>query len=208
MHKISITIISLCFFLLLTSNAYSQEVYFKTSDKPLAAGVYKHKKAIKKSYKTFYESEAERKFLKKLMKDDGLKELLGVYKLADRENEAFEYCPKLGCIIETGGHGYISVYDLKNKKEICSNPSTYVYSPSKKYRFGSLHNDGIKYFLEEKVGDNYICHDLCRDSHFPGNFYSIYWVDDETIFFLKDEENNDGSMHQAAYSAKIRIKTN
>lgn len=206
----SIRIISLCFFLLLTGNIYSQEIYFEISDKPLAAEVYKNKKTAKKSYKTFYNEEAEQEMMKVVAKDSELKELLGVYETADslgnkiltRENEAFEYCPKLGYIIETGGHGFISVYDLKNKKRICSNPITYIYSPSKKYRLGSLDDDGIKFFVEEKVGDQYICHNI----FFPGNISSIYWVDDETLYFLKEEENDAGSKYQAPYSAKIRIK--
>ncbi len=205
-----IKIILLSPFFCLSTYAYSQKIEITTSLETLDVGVYEHKKATKKSYKIFYNEEAEQKLWKILMKDDELKEILGVYESTDsvgnkvlmRENEAFEYCPKLGYIIETGGHGFISVYDLKNKKELCSNPSTYAYSPSKKYRFGNLQDDGIKYFLEEKLEGEYICHNI----YFPNQIYGIYWIDDETLYFLCEEINDNGSKHQVAYSAKFLKK--
>jgi hypothetical protein len=205
-----VKIISLSLFFCLSTYAYSQKIAIRTSLETLEDGVYQHKKATKKSYKTFYNEDAEQKLWKILMMNDELKETLGVFESTDsvgnkvlmRENEAFEYCPKLGYIIYTGGHGYILVYDLKNKKELCSNPSTYAYSPSKKYRFGSLQDDGVKYFLEEKVEGEYICYNI----YFPNQIYGIYWADDETLYFLCEETNDDGSKHQVAYSAKFLKK--
>lgn len=206
-----IKITLLCSFFFLTNDAYSQEAHFKTQIKALDVGVYDYSKVKKKSYKIFYNQEADQEFEKILMEDDGFNEIFGVFEAVDsvgnkvicRENEAFEYCPKLGYIIITGGHGYIFVYDIKTKKEICSNPSTYVYSPSKKYRFSSLQNDGIQYFLEEKVGDEYICHHI----YFSSNIHGVYWVNEETFYYLRDRQKDDGTTYQMAYSFTIQPKT-
>ena len=208
-----IKIALLYLFFSLSSYAYSQEAYFETHLKTLDAGIYEYDKAAKKSCKIFYDQEADREFEKILMTDGYFKEIMGGYEYVDsvgnnvfgRENEAIEYCPQLGYVIITGGHGFLFIYDIKRKKEIYSDPSPYVYSPSKKYRLKRFIGDPTEYVLEEKTGKEYVSYSI----YFPIiGVRGVYWIDDQTFYFLSDKLNNDGTISEQAYSATFTFHLN
>lgn len=196
-------------FLLSISNTYARSPIVPCKIRALDVGVYDAKKVIKNSYKVYYDEEAEKEFEKVLNRDEELRKIF-IEELIDddgnpyyiREREVYEYCPELGIIVEGGGHGYISVFNLNTKKEICTgSPASIIHSPSGKYRFSELMNDGMHYYLEEKVDGEYVCLGLVFDYYYPTNGFSgFYWHDDKTIYYLKEARRNDGSVYWRGYS--------
>jgi hypothetical protein len=194
------------------SGIYAQERQLQISPRALDIGVYDYSKVKKNSYKIYYgydyDDEAGVKFTEMLMQNERLKNsrLFGEYMKREdsdsavfiMENWAIEYCPELNYVIMTGGHGYLSVFNLETLERIISNPSTYVYSPSGKYRFGTLQDDGLNCFLEIKEGDKYVPYRILSN-----NMHGVYWVDDETIHYLRERERYDGSKYWVGYSTKF-----
>lgn len=195
---------------ILFSTLHAQEKQYQIRPKALDVGVYDYSKVKKNQYKVYYDDEAEKEFEERLMLDERLKSVnaFGEYIKRDdgstiyfREQEACEYCPELEYVIITGGHGFISAYDLRTLEAIFVNPSSYVYSPSGKYRFGTFQYDGREYYIEVKEGDKYIPYLLFYGNE--GDMSGVYWVDDETIHYLSKKERADGSIYQIGYSTKF-----
>ena len=137
-----------------TFQLFAQQKQYQIRPTALDVGVYDYDKVKKSPYKVYYDEEADKKFEERLMSDERLRNFnqFGEYVEQEdgstiyfREQEACEYCPELEYVIITGGHGYVSAYDLRTLEEIFVNPSSYVYSPSGKYRFGTFQYDGRKY---------------------------------------------------------------
>lgn len=211
--KKTITFCNIVILILIVCNAfqvYAQEKRYGISPKALDVGVYDYSKVKKNPYKIYYDEEAEKKFSEVLMSDARLRSLdaFGEYIRQEdgstvyfREQEAYEYCPELEYVMITGGHGYVSAYDLKTLEEIFVNPSSYVYSPSGKYRFGTFEYDGMKYYIEVKEGNKYTPYLICYMG--AGFMSGVYWVDDETIHYLSEKERTDGSKYWIGYSTKF-----
>lgn len=188
-------------------SSFSQQKDYAIHSKALGIGIYDAKKRVKNNYKVFYAEEAEREFEKVLQTDNKLRKLF-ISEISDengnilyiREREIYEYYPELGIIIEGGGHGYISAFDIIKKKEVYGNPSTYAYSPSRKYRFSGLNKDGMHYYLEEKINEEYV---LIGNIYFDGIVDGFYWIDDETIYYLKEKIKANGSKYWIAYSGQF-----
>ncbi len=198
------------FILCCTLRVSAQEKQLQIKPKALDIGVYDYSKVKKNPYKIYRDREADVKFTEMLMQNEKLKNsgLFGQYIKQDNdsivffmEEEAYEYCPELNYVMKTGGHGFVSAYDLATLEEIFVNPSSYVYSPSGNYRFGTFEYDGMKYYLEVKEGDKYVPYLLFYGVR--GSMEGVYWVDDETIHDLKEMEKPDGSKYQIGYSAKF-----
>lgn len=195
--------------LLSVLNIYAQPTVVPAKIRALDVGVYDAKKVVKSGYKVYYDEEAEKEFEKVLAADKELNKLF-IQELVDndgntyyvRERQVYEYCPELGIIVEGGGHGYVSVFDLNTKKEICAgSPASIIYSPSGKYRFSGLMNDGMHYYLEEKVDGEYVCLGLAFPYHWANNAVSgFYWHDDKAIYCLKEARRNDDSIYWKGYS--------
>ncbi|MBB4034841.1 hypothetical protein GGR21_000728 [Dysgonomonas hofstadii] len=192
------------------SQIYAQEKQLQIRPKALDIGVYDYSKVKRNPHKVYYEQEAEQKFSELLMQNERLKDsgIFGEYiKLENdstiffREQEAYEYCPELNYVMITGGHGFVSAYDLVSLEEIFVNPSSYVYSPSKKYRFGTFEYDGVRYYIEVEEGETYVPYLLAYGG--KGEMSGIYWIDDETICYLKEYEKADGSKYHIGYSTKF-----
>lgn len=193
-----------------TSQMLAQDKQYQIRSKALDIGVYDYSKVKKKLYKIYYEEEAEEKFSELLMVDERLLNsgIFGEYITFEndsieffREQEAYEYCPELAYVMITGGHGYVSAYDLNTLEQIFVNPSSYIYSPSRKYRFGTFEFDGIHYYLEVKENNKYIPYFLFSGSE--GDMTGVYWIDDETIHYLKEKKRQDDSIYWIGYSAKF-----
>jgi len=191
-------------------NAFSQgKGDYRVESKLLDTGVYNPEKVAKNSFKVFLDEEADQEFDKILSKDPELRKLY-VSDVIDgegpitsiREQEIYKYYPELGIILETGGHGYPSAFDIKNKKDVCGDPATYAYSPSGRYRLSGLDVDGMYYYLEEKVNNEYIC--LGR-VYFDGIISGYYWVDEETIYYLDEQQEDEGPIQRVAYSGRFVI---
>lgn len=189
---------------------FAQESQIQMKPKALDAGVYDYGKVKKKSYKIYYDEEADVKFREALMQSERLKNsgIFGEYIAQDdgstiffMEEEAYEYCPELSYVMKTGGHGYVSAYNLETLEELFVNPSTYVYSPSKKYRFGTFEYDGMRFYLEIKEEGKYVPYLIFYGT--KGDMKGVYWVDDEAIHYLQDKEKPDGSVYQIGYSTKF-----
>jgi len=178
--------------------------------KALDVGVYDYSKVKKNSYKIYYEEEADQKFNEILMQSEKLKNsgIFGTYIKQDNdsiiffmEEEAYEYCPELNYVMKTGGHGFVSAYDLISLEEIFVNPSTYVYSPSKQYRFGTFEYDGMQYYIEVKEGAIYVPYLLFYG--LKGDISGVYWTDEETICYLRERTKSDGTKYWVAYSGRF-----
>lgn len=147
------------------------------------------RKGQKSPYKVYYGKQAEDKFTEVLMKSERLMNSgkFGQYRTPDDfvtdDVVAYEYCPELNYVMTTGGHGYAFAYDLETLEEIFVNPSTFVYSPSGCYRFGTFDVEaGTEIYLEVKQGDKWVSHlrGVC-----PTMIEGVYWFDDQTIHYLK-----------------------
>jgi hypothetical protein len=197
---------------LLPAALQAQEKQIQIKRKALDVGVYDYGKVKKHSYKIYYGQEADSLFTEVLMRSERLKnsEIFGQYVMQDdslvffREEEAYEYCPELNYVMITGGHGFVSAYNLGTLEELFVNPSTYVYSPSGKYRFGTFEYDGIKYYVEIKEDGKYVPYPF----HYgrAGEITGVYWADDETMYYLKEKEKPDGSKYWIGYSITFTRK--
>ncbi|NDW19590.1 hypothetical protein D0T53_11800 [Dysgonomonas sp. 216] len=204
--------------LLITCNAFriqAQEKQYRISPKALDIGVYDYSKVKKCPYKIYYAEEADEKFNERLMSDERLRnfkpfaEYITIVQEDDstiyvREQEAYEYCPELEYVMITGGHGFVSAYDLRTSEEIFVNPSSYVYSPSGKYRFGTFEYDGMNYYIEVKEGNKYVPYGI---DQMNTDLTGVYWVDDNTIHYLSEKERADGSKYHIGYSTKFYRST-
>jgi hypothetical protein len=186
--------------------AYAQEEWpSRLVRRALDVGVYDYGKVKMSRYQVYYGEEAEAKFAERLMRDERLhsSNIFGQYIEREdgsvefvREEWAIEYCPELHYVMLGGGHGFVSAYDLETLKEVVTNPSTHVYSPSGRYRFGSFDADGVRYFLEVKEVDGYVPYVIGEGTHYAHEtMEGVYWVDDNTIHYLSEREkhHNDGS---------------
>lgn len=213
--KNSITLVNIILWVIIacsTFQLHAQEKQYEIRRKVLDVGVYDYSKVQKKkTYKIYYEAEAEEKFSKLLMSDDRLRSTNAFGQYMDQEDgstvflrelDAEEYCPELNYVQLIGGHGYISIYDLETLEEIYTNPSTHVYSPSGKYRFGTFEFDGMSFFIEIKQGGKYVPYLLAKSAN--KDFISgVYWHDDETMHYLMEKKGADDSIYWIGYSAKL-----
>lgn len=204
-----LTIIILILVAYTTCQLHAQEKQYYIEPSVLDFGVYDYDKIEKNSYRIYYDKEADEKFYELVMSDERLRGFneFGEYieqedgtMIFFREQWAYEYCPELKYVMITGGHGYVSAYDLITLQEIFVNPSSYVYSPSGKYRFGTFEYDGVRYYIEVKEDGKYIPYFICRED--VGTISGVYWVDDETIHYLK-EKKRDNSIFWIGYSTKF-----
>lgn len=176
---------------------------------PLDIGVYDAGRVKKSPYRVYDGEEADRKFEERLMSDKRLMgyNTFGEYVEQDdsvvyiREQWAEEYCPELEYVIIAGEYGYFSMFDLRTLKQISVNPSSYVYSPSGKYRFGTFRHNRMRYYLEVKEDGDYKPYLLCHNDE--SYIADAYWVDDETLYFLRGEDDGHGSMSLVGYSGKV-----
>lgn len=200
----------LLFMLILCCVSYSQAQHkpFKWHTRALDAGVYDGRKVKKNRHKIYYDKQADDRFMKDMRRSKSLQQS-GVFGEAlmsmdsidhYRENEVIEYCPKLGYVLMTGGHGYILGYDLNERESLYVNPSTYVCSPSGYYRFGTFEEDGMRYYLEVREADGeYATYQLCHGQ--TGEVSGVYWDDDNTLHYLVRERNeSNGKEHWVGYS--------
>lgn len=201
--------------LISSTDVQTQEKQYKIYRKALDVGAYDYNKVKKKknSYKIYYDQEAEEKFSVLLMSDERLRSVntFGEYIRQEdgstvffRELEAIEYCPELNYVLLTGGHGYVFIYDLITLKEIYTNPSTHIYSPTEKYRFGTFLYEGVNFYIEIKEGKNYVPY-LLAWAESEDYITGIYWHDDKTMHYLKEKKSADGSKYWIGYSAKLCI---
>lgn len=210
--KITAVMLGLLFPLFLVSLS-TREKQLRIERKALDIGVYDYSKVKKCPCKIYYDREAEDKFLEVLMRREKLlnSNIFGLYVkrendslVFERENEAYEYCPKLNYVIESGGHGFVSAYDLETLEEIFVNPSTFVYSPSGNYRFGSFEADGTRYYLEIKEGEKWTSHPFADGAIIEG----AYWIDNETMYYLEEKEKPDGFKYWIGYSMRLYFEDN
>lgn len=189
----------------------AQKMPFEIHRKALDVGVYDYSKAKKNSYKIYYDEEAAKKFDERLMSDERLRTVgdFGQYieqedgsTVYSKEQWAYEYCPELEYVLITGGHGFVSAFDLRTLEEIYTNPSTHIYSPSRKYRFGSFHYDGVRYYIEVKEGEKYVPYLLLDENE--GAMTGVYWEDDETIHYLREVKRLDGSIYWIGYAMEFK----
>lgn len=190
---------------------HAQDQQYQICTTALKIGAYDYSKVKKKSYKVYYDQEAEEKFGKLLISDERLRSTtaFGVYveeedgsKEFFREEVACEYCPELDYVILTGGHGYISTYDLTTMEEVLTNPSTHIYSQDEEYRFGIHRYDGISYYIEKKEGGVYASYLLDRAQD-EGSIAGVYWADEETMHYLREKKYADGTKYWIAYCARL-----
>jgi len=181
--------------------------YYRIQAKALNIGIYNPQKVIKNTFKVFHDIEADSEFEKVLQKDRELKKIFVQESLDDEENiipireeDIHAFYPDLGIIIKGGGHGFISVFDIKNKKELCGDPQTYAYSPSRRYRLCSLNADGMHYYLEEQKEKKYTC---IGEVRFEGDITGYYWNDEKTIYYLRERNKEDGSKYWIAYAGSL-----
>ena len=182
----------------------------RITKKALDIGVYDYGKVKKSPYKVYYGKQAEDKFTEVLMKSERLMNSgkFGQYRTPDDfvtdDVVAYEYCPELNYVMTTGGHGYAFAYDLETLEEIFVNPSTFVYSPSGCYRFGTFDVEaGTEIYLEVKQGDKWVSH-LRGVS--PTMIEGVYWFDDQTIHYLKKKESPSGTSYWIGYSMKFSFE--
>ena len=182
----------------------------RITKKALDIGVYDYGKVKKSPYKVYYGKQAEDKFTEVLMKSERLMNSgkFGQYRTPDDfvtdDVVAYEYCPELNYVMTTGGHGYAFAYDLETLEEIFVNPSTFVYSPSGCYRFGTFDVEaGTEIYLEVKQGDKWVSHlrGVC-----PTMIEGVYWFDDQTIHYLKKKESPSGTSYWIGYSMKFSFE--
>ena len=203
------TIILFILILCCAFGAHAQEEYPRIERKALDIGVYDRSKVQKQPYKVYYDEEADAKFDELLMRNERLRDF-GSFRadvreeredgsvVFSREQWAYEYCPELNYVMIAGGHGFVSAYDLQTLEEIFVNPSSYVYSPSGKYRFGTFEYDGIKYYIEIKERDKYVPYLISYGNR--GDMEGIYWIDDHMIHYLAEKRRSDGSKYWIGYS--------
>lgn len=177
--------------------------------KALDAGIYDWKKGKAKPY-TILDEVASFEIVKNILAKDSTQNLsnLGASRNENGEIEYeldFNYCPEYHIAIVTTTCN-VEIYDFKTKKRLHCDPSTYVYSPSGKYRFGYFGYDECRYYLEEKINDEYEIKGYIKNNISLCHYYKVdrfYWFDDETIYFLREKERTDGTKYQIAYSTKF-----
>lgn len=199
------------FFAVFAGAAFAQEKQYYIRPRALGVGVYDYGKVKKNSYEIYYNDEAEKRFSELLMSDERIRECnaFGVYIVQEdgttvyfREQEAYEYCPELNYVMITGGHGYVSAYDLETLEEIYVNPSSHIYSPTGKYRFGTFEYDGMRYYIEVKENGEWVPYLIFYGA--KGDMSGVYWADDETIHYLKEKVRyEDDSKYWIGYSTKF-----
>lgn len=234
-------------FLLLISTCYAQDSDFHDNDanspiKALESGVYDIKKVPSPlPYKILTGEKAQQAFHDLIMKDRELCDFFIYLEPEDEtiipcsrehidsamEYEIVEYSPDLQYVDVWHGAGAGFVYDIKNKVELCSNPKTYIESPSKKYRLGiNAKYDGPYYNLEVREGNEYRCYEgailgpeqlrqATNAIEFKNDYIyinansvkGIYWEDEETIHFLvKEIDQQTQKEVWVAYSAKVHTE--
>ncbi|MCC8019985.1 MAG: hypothetical protein LIO85_09485 [Rikenellaceae bacterium] len=182
---------------------FGQNYDFIVRGRALDAGVFDFDRIRREPLRVFYDDEADRQFEKLLERDPELRSIFVGESNALRESEAREYYPDHGVVLLTGGHGFISAYDVNLKKDVCGSPQFTFYSPSERYRLTGLLFDGIiEYCLEEKVDGKYHC---LGSVHFVnhGSPRQCYWVDDETIRYLREIKRSDDTRYWIGYEGRI-----
>lgn len=152
---------------------------YKFDTKVLDVGVYDYGKVKKSIIKELHGEEARKALAERIKGNQELISFIGGYL---EEQDIIAYYPSEDiAIFECPARG-AGVHDLKKLADGFGEPKTYVYSPSKRFRFSSFQADGLHFYLEEKVNGKY---QLC-ECPITGTENSFYWEDDNTICYLKD----------------------
>lgn len=174
---------------------------FSVKIKALEVGCYDYSKPKKRKFKVFYDKEAESKLIERFKRDKVLAEYLSgtlnefdVIAYYPTENVALIECPVRS----------VGVFNLKKMTDGYGDPATYLYSPSGKYRFSSLNADGVFYFIEEKIDNEYLFLGQISDlSIYENRLSGFYWNDDNTLYYLKECAMDDGTAFWKGYSLMI-----
>ncbi len=187
---------------------YPQEKWFYLKPKALEMGKYDSKKVTKNKFKVLYDKEAHEIAGNMILQDNELRNFFwgetenNEVKPDMLEFDIKKYYPDLGIIVYSDVE-INDIYDLKNKKNVLhGDPSTFAYSPSGKYRLSYLIDDVDRYYLEEKKNGEYKL--LGYVSLKAWETYSgFYWVDDNTVHFLKEKQKPDGIKYWIGYSSRF-----
>ncbi|MCC8019986.1 MAG: hypothetical protein LIO85_09490 [Rikenellaceae bacterium] len=162
----------LFFFILLgAGHVFGQNAGIIIGGRVYDTGVFDFDRIRREPLQVFYDDEADREFEKLLRRDSELSAVF-VERWEEgpdgeirslREQEAYEYYPDHGVVLLTGGHGYISAYDVNLKKYVCGSPQYTFYSSEERFRLTGLLFDGfIDCCLEERVDGEYVCLGIAR----------------------------------------------
>jgi len=186
-----------------TGTAFTQDKRFELHPKALDIAVYNPHEVVKYSYQVLYGEDAENAVGKILMADEDLIQRFwgdnDNVSMETLENEILKYYPEAG-VFFYNTPVTMGIFDIKNKRDIYGDPLTYAYSPSGRYRFSSLDDDGLHYYLEEKIDGEYR---LKGTVNVEGIISGFYWVDEETIYYLRERSKYDGSRYWVAYSSRF-----
>lgn len=182
--------------------SYSQNSSCKnTSPKALNVGEYKYNKIKRNTYKVLEGQEAYKAVEKRISNDKELQDMVGGYL---EEQEIYCYYPEEDVALFNDPVMTVALLHMGNGSGY-GDPKSYLYSPSKRYRFSTLDADGYKFFLEEKINDKY---ELCESVRLGGVPDSYYWEDENTLHFLVERERYDEgtrtyTKYWIGYSTKI-----
>lgn len=202
----------LCFVVCAVSIIAQEEQGYELRPRALEVGKYDFSKFKKHYPRVLYGEEANKAFEKRIMGDkEAMNYFFGIPSSPDEEidyatrmdSEVFAYYPD-DDVVFINTPVCLSAADIKNRRE-GSDPTTYAYSPSGKYRFSYFVGDGARvYFLEEKVGEDFR---LKGRVYLPGGEYlpfcNFYWEDEETVYFLKEKMKYDGTKYWLGYYSKF-----
>lgn len=205
----------ICFVMHSVSTVAQEEQEYELRLRALEVGEYDFSKYKKHYTRVLYGEEANEAFKKRIMGDkEAMNYFLGIPSLPDPEidyateieSEVFAYFPD-DDIVFINTPVCLWAADIKNRRD-GTDPTTYAYSPSGKYRFSYFVGDGdTEYFLEEKVGDAFY---LKSKVYILGNAYAsycnFYWVDEETVYFLKEKLREDGAKYWLGYYSKFYLR--
>lgn len=194
-----------------STEAQEEQVY-ELRPKALEVGEYDFSKFKKHYTRVLYGEEADKAFRERIKGDkEAMNYFLGIPSPPDPEidyateieSEVFAYYPD-DDIVFINTPVCLWAADIRNRRD-GTDPTTYAYSPSGKYRFSYFVGDAnAEYFLEEKIGDTFF---LKGKVHILGNVFAtycnFYWVDEETVYFLKEKLREDGTRYWLGYYSKF-----
>lgn len=201
-----IVFISICSFVAHAQNQFCYNVKTKALD----IGVYDYSKAKKRKLKVLHEENAyealkNRVLNGKKLNDNFLENITGWME----EQDIIAYYPTEDVVLFNCPASAVTAFNLKEQTDgygISGDPTSYIYSPSGKYRFSTLEADGPQYYLEEKINNKY---QACDNIRIGGVFYSFYWHDDNTLYYLQeltkysDSSPENKTKYWIGYSSKI-----
>lgn len=180
---------------------YSQDKVFKLKIRDLHTDIYDYSKPKKNVLKVFYGNEALDSLEIRVGKNAALKNFIGGWM---EEQDIISYYPSVDIALFEDPATSVSVFDLKNMKDACGDPTTYAYSPSGKYRVSSLNADGVHHYLEEKIDGIY---QRSQKLEIDAIIYSFYWKNYNTVYYLQERrryiDNETEIKYEVAYSIQV-----